>query len=358
MQRINHRLVVVLIVATLAGIGAVAGLHRFNVVRNAESILDRARERRDEGRSAEAAGFYTRYLALRPSDGVAQAELAIMLLEGVNAGNTNRAAVLNTYNALEAAVRQNPDDDSLREKLGRFLLRVGSPIEAKQHFSAILDRRLRGDGKSPTPGADASDDASSDAVINLLFAQACAGAGEYDEASRVTAKLIGYDPVTKIFDTSFEALPDCADAYVLLSDLLERRFKDKDSATKVIRRLPEAYPKDSRAWLAMARWSYDNGDLAAAAIEIANATEISPYSPEVAFADFEIAMRTGNVARAERLIRESMAPYGEDARVIVGRADLALAQGDPVAAIEILEAGAESAPDSPAILHQIGRAHV
>lgn len=355
MQRINHRLVITLLVASVAGIAAVLGLHRFNVVRNSHSLLERGRELREEGRSDEAAGFYVRYLALRPADAVAHAELATMLLERLDSGNRTRASTLATYNALETAVRKNPDDDALREKLGRFLLRNGSPAEAKQHFSAMRDRRLR-DGEG-TAGTRTTDDegtaGSADAVIDLLYAQSCAGAGEYDEASRVAASLIGYDIVTKVFDTSFEALPDCVDAYVLLGDLLERRFKDKDSATKVIRRLPEAYPKDHRAWLAMARWSFENGDFGAASIEIAKAAELAPDSPEVTFADFEIAMRTGNVTRAERLIRDTMAAYAEDPRVIIGRADVALAQGDPSAALAILEAGTEVVPDNPPILHRL-----
>lgn len=355
MQRINQRLVVMLMVATVAGTAAILGLHRFNVVRNSHSLLERGRELRDEGRSDEAAGFFVRYLALRPSDAAAHTEFAELLLEGFQTNKRTRANAVATYNALETAVRKSPDDDAIREKLGRFLMSMGSPAEAKQHFGVLRDRSLRsGSETTAKPATDAEDEpATSAAVIDLLYAQACAAAGEYDEASRVAANLIGYDIVTKIFDTSFETLPDCADAYVLLADLLERRFKDKDSATKVIRRLPEAYAKDHRAWLAMARWSYENGDFGAAGIEIAKAAEIAPESPEVTFADFEIAMRTGNIARAERLIRETMAPYADDPRVIIGRADVALSQGDPSAALAILEAGTEVVPDNPSILHRL-----
>lgn len=355
MQRVNARFIMLLGLSLIAGMAAVIGVHRFNVVRNADSIIRRARERRDEGRSDEAAGMYTRYIALRPTDGPAQAELAMMLLDSVESGKRSRGAILNAYNSLEAAVRKNPQSDALREKLARFLLKANSPAEALQHLKTLRDRRLqRGDPKaSAEKELDAVGEVSSDAIIDLLYAQASAGAGDDENASRAAASLIGYNLETKVFDTSFEPLPGCADAYVLLSDLLERRFKDTSSATKVIRRLTDAYPKDAKAWLAMARWSFLNGDPSSAAIEIAKAAELDPASPDVAFTDFEIAMRSGNVARAERLIRETMAPYADDPRVIVGRADVLVAQGDAVAAQAILEAGSQSSPESPPILHRL-----
>lgn len=355
MRRINHRLVVLLIVSLVVGVAAVVGVHRFNVDRNAGSILARAREKRDEGKSDEATGLYARYIALRPADGPAQAELAMLLLDSMNVGNPNRSRLVSTYNALEAAVRKNPNDDGLREKLADFLLRVGNAVEAQQHLAAIRDHRLRGnEGASAAAPAEASTTPkSADAVIDLLYAKAAAGAGEYDEGCRVAASLIGYDLITKDFDTSFQPPPGCAEAYVLLSELLERRMKDKDGATKVMRRLPEAYPKDHQAWLEMARWSFRNGDLGAASIEIAKAAEIAPEKPEVAFADFEVAMRSGNLTRASRLINETMAPFADDPRVIVGRADLMLAQGEPGEAITILEKGAGAAPDNPTILYRL-----
>lgn len=355
MQRVNARFIVLLGLSVVVGMGAVIGVHRFNVVRNADSIIRRARERRDEGRSDEAIGLYARYISLRPADGPAQAELAMMLLDSIASGRPSRQSILNTYNALEAAVRKNPESDALREKMSRFLLEVNSPTEALQHLKTIRDRRLqRGESTTPAEGALAEvGEVSSDAVIELLYARASAGAGDDENASRAAASVIGYDLDTKIFDTSFQPLPDCAEAYVLLSDLLERRFKDKDSAAKVIRRLTDAYPRDAKAWLAMARWSLQNGDLKSAGIEIAKASELDPASPDVAFVDFEIAMRSGNISRAERLIRETMAPFAEDPRVIVGRADVLLAQGDAVAAQSILEAGTQSSPESPPILHRL-----
>jgi len=354
MRQVNVRLVLALLFAMVAAIGGVYFLHRYQLVRNAHSILALARERIEEDRTAEGIGLYGRYLGLRPDDAEAQAELAKLLVDRAASPTANRRDQFAAFEALEAAVRNLPEDEELREKLGSFLLRVGNAANAKQHFAAIREGRLR-DSKRLVDGSDESDRSPelTDAVIDLRYAQASAASGSYDEASQVASKLIGFDIGTKSFDPAWEPLPGCIEAYMLIAELLERRFKDPDSAARVMRRLPEAYPKDYMAWLAMARWSFTHGDYGAAGIEIAKAAELAPETPEVLFADFEISMQARNYARAERIIRERMAEFANDPRVVIGRADLSLAVNDVPAAMETLLEGAQKVPDNPLILGRL-----
>ena len=362
MQSVNLRLLIILAILAVGGMGGVYAVHEFQVYRNADNLLVLARERAEEGRADEAVGLYVRYLGLRENDNQARAEFARLMLRKVGATRASKATFAQAYDALETAVRRLPDDDDLREQLAGFLYRTANYTDSRQHYGIIRDHRLAkpATAASPTASAAAKDtvaDASTpvtpDHIIDLRYATSCAGAGRYDEAAEVASKLIGFDLGTKSFDTSWEPLPDCSEAYLLIAEILERRYNDTTTASRVMRRLPEVYPLDHKSWLSMASWSFFHNDLAAAGIEIGRATQLAPDSPLVLFAEFEIAMRTRDYIRATKVMQEGLAPYADDARVILGKADLARAMGEPLNSLESLLKGAETLPDNPNIRGRI-----
>ena len=359
MQSVNLKLLIVLAVLAVGGMGGVYAIHEFQVYRNADNLLVLARERAEEGRSEEAVGLYVRYMGLRDDDKEARAEFAKLMLRKVGTTRASKASYAQAYDALETAVRMNPDDDDLREQLAGFLYRTGNYTESRQHFGLIRDHRLTNPVASEakeeaiSEGEKKAKPPTPDHIINLRYATSCAGMGRYDEAAEVASKLIGFDLGTKSFDTSWEPLPDCADAYLLIAEILERRYSDTTTASRVMRRLPEVYPTDSNAWLSMASWSFFHNDLAAAGIEIGRAAQLAPDSPQVLFAEFEIAMRTKDYARATKVMQEGLAPYADDARVILGNADLARAMGEPLASLDVLVKGVEILPDNSSIRGRI-----
>lgn len=356
MQSVNLKLLIILAILAVGGMGGVYAVHEFQVYRNADNLLVLARERAEEGRSEEAVGLYVRYMGLRSEDRQARAEFAKLMLRKVGATKASKASYAQAYDALETAVRMNPDDDDLREQLAGFLYRTGNYTESRQHFGLIRDHRLtnpvasEAKEESVSEGEKKAKPPTPDHIINLRYATSCAGMGRYDEAAEVASKLIGFDLGTKSFDTSWEPLPDCADAYLLIAEILARRYNDTATASRVMRRLPEVYPTDSSAWLSMASWSVFHNDLAAAGIEIARAVQLAPDSPQVLFAEFDIAMRSKDFTRAKRVIEEGLSSYADDARVIIGRADLAKQMGEPEAALDVLIKGLESLSDNPSIL--------
>lgn len=359
MQSVNLKLLIVLALLAVGGMGGVYAVHEFQVYRNADNLLVLARERAEEGRSEEAVGLYVRYMGLRSEDREARAEFARLMLRKVGATRASKASYAQAYDALETAVRMNPDDDVLREQLAGFLYRTGNYTESRQHFGLIRDHRLTHPAASEVKKEAASEGEKKakpptpDHIINLRYATSCAGMGRYDEAADVASKLIGFDLGTKSFDTSWEPLPDCADAYLLIAEILERRYSDTITASRVMRRLPEVYPIDSNAWLSMASWSFFHNDLAAAGIEIGRAAKLDPDSPQVLFAVFEIAMRAKDYTRATKVMQEGLAPYADDARVILGKADLARASGEPETSLEVLAKGVETLPENPTIRGRI-----
>lgn len=356
MQTVNLRLLIILAILVVGGMGGVYAVHEFQVYRNADNLLALARERAEEGRSEEAVGLYVRYMGLRDEDKQARAEFAKLMLRKVGATRASRTGYAQAYEALETAVRMNPDDDDLREQLAGFLHRTQNFTESRQHFGLIRDHRMQNPVATAAKDDEASDGTTKektrtpDHIIELRYATSCAGMGRYDEAAEVASKLIGFDLGTKSFDTSWEPLPDCSDAYLLIAEILARRYNDVTTASRVMRRLPEVYPTDPNAWLSMASWSVYHNDLSAAGIEIGRAVQLAPDSPQVLFAEFDIAMRSRDFERARRVIEEGLDPYADDARVILGRADLAKQMGEPQKALDVLTKGLESLPDNVAIL--------
>ncbi len=364
MKTVNLKLLIIVAVLVLGGMGGVYAIHEYQVYRNADNILVLARERAEEGRSDEAAGLYVRYIGLRNNDNEARAEFAKLMLRKIGATRSSKASQAQAYDALETAVRRNPDDDDLREQLAGFLYRTGNFTEARQHFGLIRDHRMAKPvpattapatpEKTSEPGDESAPKAvTPDHLIDLRYATSCAGMGRYDEAAEVASKLIGFDIGTKSFDTSWEPLAECSEAYLLIAEILERRYSDTATASRVMRRLPEVYPTDHKSWLSMATWSFFHDDLSAAGIEIARAAQLAPESPQVLFAEFEIAMRTNDFPRAKKVIVEGLAPYADDARVVIGHADLAKRMADPNLALEILGKGVETLPDNPVILGRL-----
>ncbi|MEN9663750.1 MAG: hypothetical protein RLZZ326_113 [Planctomycetota bacterium] len=368
MKTVNLKLLIIVAVLVLGGTVGTYAIHGYQVYRNAHNVLVLARERAEEGRSDEAVGLYVRYIGLRDDDNQARAEFAKLMLRKVGATRSSRASQAQAYDALETAVQRNPDDDDLREQLAGFLYRFGNFTEARQHFGLIRDHRLAKpvpatatpaapaptSEPTPEPGDESAPKvATPDYVIDLRYATSCAGMGRYDEAAEVASKLIGFDIGTKSFDTSWEPLAECSEAYLLMAEILERRYSDTATASRVMRRLPEVYPTDPNSWLSMATWSFFHNDLSAAGIEIARAAQLAPESPQVLFAEFEIAMRTNDFPRAKKVIEEGLAPYADDARVITGHADLAKRMAEPNLALEILAKGVETLPDNPVILGRL-----
>ena len=364
MKTVNLKLLIIVAVLVIGGMGGVYAIHEYQVYRNADNILLLARERAEEGRSDEAAGLYVRYIGLRNNDNEARAEFAKLMLRKIGATRSSKASQAQAYDALETAVRRNPDDDDLREQLAGFLYRTGNFTEARQHFGLIRDHRMAkpvpattapaAPEKTSEPGDESAPKAvTPDHLIDLRYATSCAGMGRYDEAAEVASKLIGFDVGTKSFDTSWEPLAECSEAYLLIAEILERRYSDTATASRVMRRLPEVYPTDHKSWLSMATWSFFHDDLSAAGIEIARAAQLAPESPQVLFAEFEIAMRTNDLPRAKKVIEEGLAPYADDARVVIGHADLAKRMADPNLALEVLGKGVETLPDNPLILGRL-----
>ena len=187
-KRINARSVLVLMAAAaVIGLGF-AVVNRIQIRLNAKGLADLARRKVEAGKGVEAIPLYRRYLSYRPNDAVAQAEFARLMLARSEEPNASNAIREETYNAVEAAVRKNPDDFPLRTRLAEWMMNARRFGDAGMELDLLLARVSAAEGDDPAAVPPAERDR-----LTLLRAQAHVGLGHYRQAAELLARICRFD---------------------------------------------------------------------------------------------------------------------------------------------------------------------
>ncbi|NDC63086.1 MAG: hypothetical protein EBZ59_03675 [Planctomycetia bacterium] len=364
MKQVNRRLLIAIVLLSAAAVGSVYALHRFQLYRNAGGLAKLARLRLAEGRKTEALELFSRYVFFRPNDGEAHAELARLVLEETPLTEINRRDITRVYNVLESAVRKNPDDDELRERLAEFLLWMGRHGDAKNHLQLLLGKASLSDPPAAESDTSAGDESAEDAekpkldpvAIRVMLARALAGSGDFDEAVNVAAELVGFNVSTREFDPDRKPFPGASEAYLILATIMDEKLKDPEATTTALEQLVRNNPDEPQGWLAMARWTRHRGDLKAAARSAAKAMELSPDDPVPLMIACEVALASQDFERAAELSRKGLEQFSSDDRMYRTGAAVALQLQKPDEAIALLQRGLEKLPDSPPLLMMLADA--
>lgn len=342
-KRVNYRLLLGLIIGLAVLGGAVLGLHRLQVNRNAGNLAALARQRLKQGKTGEALGLFARYLGLRPNDVAVQREYAELVLGQSLEIGASQNDLKRAYDSLEQAVRRNPEDDELRLKLAEFQVRVGRFGDAHEHLETLRSRLAAvPGGATPEQGIDRT-------KMHLLLAKALAGQGDFDSAARQAGDLIGFDVQQRAFDADRQPV-DETDPYVLLATILDERLDDAAAANAVIDELARRRGQDAAAWLARARWHRQRGDVDSATEDLEKARAIAAESPEVVWGGFELASAKGDLAGARAIATRARELFPADERVYRGLASLALQEQDLATAETVLREGAVQVPGKASLL--------
>jgi tetratricopeptide (TPR) repeat protein len=353
MKKVNLRLVLILVGVFVGGVVGVYFLHKFQVARNAGSLAKLARAKLAEGKSGEALTLFNRYVAYRPDDKTAYAEYAGLVLDRAESPGATRNDVARAYGVLETAVRRNPDDDALRQRLATFQMRIGRFGDAREHLQIL--RAKVPEGTATAAPADADEDAAAAkpldrTQLDLLLARSWAGTGDFEEAASLASDLIGFDMQSKAFDPEREAAPNSTDAFILLAAILQEKLGDPGTADRVLEELVKSNAGDFQAWLALARWHRQRGNLAVAKQDVAEAARLAPENVDTILASFEVALAERDFPAAQKMIDAGMKLAANDERVIRAAAVLALQRQQPAAAIDVLEDGLVALPGRPSLL--------
>jgi Tfp pilus assembly protein PilF len=358
LKRVNVRFLLVLLAIVIGGGIGVVLLNRYQVSRNAGSLVTMARQKLEEGKLYEALGLYTRYLGMRPGDGEVLAEYAELMLERALQPDAVQADLSRAYNTLEEALRKNPDNASLRRKLAEFQIRIGRPVDAREHLQRLRQQTAETPEKQ-TPGTTtlgtADEPGTSDTTpldpveLDLLLARSFYNAGDVDEALQLAGSLVGYDVERRAFDPQLQPA-ESTDAYILLAQILLDRFQDREAANDVLQQLVKRRGADANAWLALWRWHRQDGDLDAAAEAVAKAQAIAPDSLNVVFASFEMALARQDLDAAEAIAERARELFPTDERIYRGLASIALQRNDLAKAERVLQDGVGMMPGKASLL--------
>lgn len=346
MKRVNFRFLLFLIAGLFAaGIGF-SLLRKFQVSRHAGTKLELARKRLDEGKVADAMSLFAQYVALRPDDDKAFAEYSKLLHGRATSPDATRNDVSRAFNALETAVRGNPDDDELRLQLAEFQLRVGRATDALEHL-AVLQERLEAPPSADADAKSQTDRAARGRRVGFLQATSHLGSGEFEEAARIAARLVDYDLDQRQFeeqDAQDKPAEADTDAFVLLAAILQERYESPADARRVLEELVARRGDDPRAWLAMTSWYRDQGDREQAEAAVAKALELAPDEADCVFAEFELAIAASEFERARDVAQRAVKLFPDDERAYRGLAAVLLERGEPAAAETVLLEGVERLP--------------
>lgn len=343
MKRVNFKFLLLLIAGLFAaGIGFYV-LRKFQVSRHAGTKLELARKRLDEGKVADAMSLFAQYVALRPADEKAFAEYSKLLLGRATSPDATRNDVARAFNALETAVRGNPDDDELRFQLAEFQLRVGRATDAREHL-AVLRERLAQPLPAEADGRSQADREARGRRVGFLEATSFLGSGEFEEAARIAARLVGYDLDQRQFAEQATPAETDTDAFVLLAAILQERYDSPADARRVLEELVTRRGDDPRAWLAMTSWYRQQGDMDRAEAAVAKAIELAPDDADCLFAEFELALAVRDLDRARDVAQKAVKLFPDDERSYRGLAAVLMERGELAAAEPVLLEGVERLP--------------
>jgi tetratricopeptide (TPR) repeat protein len=359
-KRINLRLLLLLVGGTLAMLVAVFFLRRFQVTRNAGSLVTLARQRLADGKFIDALATYKRYVGLRPDDAAVFAEYAELLLELAESPSATRADIARAYTSLETAIRGNPDNAKLRARVVEFDLRVGRFTDAREHLLVLSERAARksvsdtsttGSTNSPDKPAATKRLDPDDAVgLKLMLARSHLGTGDIQKAADLLAELIDFDPTTDRFRDEPRTQHPPSDAYVILAAIYQERFEKPAAAKTILERLVQDNGGDAAAWLAMSRWHRQRGDMKAALAAVRKALELAPQDAETLFAAYEVAVAAQDFSQAEAVATKVGELFPNDERSYRARASLALQRGQPAEAEQVLRDGVAQLPGKASLL--------
>jgi tetratricopeptide (TPR) repeat protein len=342
-QRINFKLLLVLLVGIGMAGGGLYALRKLQISRNAEGKFELAKQRLAEGKGAEAMDLLGQYVSLRPDDHEAFAEYSKLLLARATAPGAKRSDIDRAFGALETAVRRNPDDDDLRLEVASFQVRVGRASDALDHLN-VLEERI---GK-PAAGTDERSEKAQ--RVQLLKASSYLSSSDFEQAAVIVANLIGYDLSERRFTEAGDTSTAPSDAYVMLAAILQERMSSPDDAREVLEKLVEKEADDPRAWLALATWHRGRGRLDDASEAVEKARALAPDDADFLFAEFELALARRDMTLARATAERAVDKFPGDERATRALASVAIQAGELPRAEEVLLSGLEKNPSRASLL--------
>lgn len=319
MPTINKPFLLKLILAILTCSGILVGIHTIQADRIPEALKRQADRAMDAGKSDIAIHYLRQYLEFSPDDIEIQIQL-VDLLRKRNPTARGQAEVIFLYDRI---LRLDPDRDAVRRDALATCLKLGRFSDAVTHAQVLLKTF------------------PNEAALWHQLGAAQGGLNELSEAKASYENAISFDPTDIL-------------GYQRLTQLLWRNMNDPEGAQEVLNRLVKAVPQTPDAYLLRAKFETfisdesgkSRGDLKRAASDLYRVFELDPENADATLLLADLLQRERKVLAAHVLLRDGVALYPKDLRLIRSYSWLELVRGNAPAAIGILEDGLKATPDA------------
>ena len=327
--RVNYVLLIGLLVGSLITLVAAYSLWKFQINRNAGSLIEAATKAQEEGDLRAAAQDYGNYLSIRPKDEEVRVKLANVWIDVTEQPEVEPEDWGRSINYLEDTVRKLPEEKALQRRLVDLYSRIGQTQQALDHLGRML-------AKYPD-----------DAELQVLQMEQLMRARKFDGTDGAVTKckkLVGYDEKTDTFDEKKAVAPNNAEVYGNYAALLRSYQEKPELADRVMDQLIKVNPDLAAAYLQRGQYLVSIGEPDRGQRDIDKAFKLAPEDGDVLLAMAGRAEANKNMDRAYELLEHARKAHPEDPRFYQALAGLKMKDQKYDEALALIGEGLKAVP--------------
>jgi tetratricopeptide (TPR) repeat protein len=302
MPTINKLFLLKLLLAVVAVVGGLAGVHTVQARRLPDALKRQADRSVDQGKTDAAVHYLRRYLEFRPADLAALERLAGLLKERPKG---DPADLILLY---DKVLRADPGRTAVRRDALVACLKLNRFTDAEAHAQTLLR------------------DEPANAELYQQLAAAQAGLQKSAETRASYEQAIKHAPGDPV-------------PYQRLAQYLWLDLKQPAEAKAVIDRLVAAAPHDPEAYLTRAKFDQYAGDGSTAMADLTKALELDPENADGLLMLAEQYQKRRKLAEARDCLADGLRLYPHNVKLVRSLAWLELNRGNVGAAVAVLEDG-------------------
>ncbi|HEY2760483.1 MAG TPA: tetratricopeptide repeat protein, partial [Pirellulales bacterium] len=340
MQRLNVKLLTILLIAIIVLTTGVVVVHGIQMTRYVGAIPDRVEAVKQED-PRKALELLWRYHQYNPDDADHYADYALLAADC--AEQTRRPQDYGAASeALGQLLHRFDDRPEMANKIADRLIQLNFDLGV---YVAARDdlRRLKESGHA---------DAKTQVKRDILLARCEIALGNYSDALKVLKTVVGYDDESKKIDESKATGPHELDAYTLFAALLRQKIDDATQQNRIaiadqaIEQLVAANKDTAHAYLLQAEYyrQFDQRDRAKGAIE--KAIAIDPENADILLVYAQNQALSNNLKGCGETVDKGIKLYPKDVRFYMLWVNLADLQKDSAESQRRMEEALKALPTS------------